>query len=393
MSTGTTFSHLECIDCGQPYDRDVNQYPCPACGGILDPQYSLDEVTLDPTDIEQRSGSMWTYQELLPVSSAAHIVSLGEGDTPLLNCPTLANRLGIDRLLVKDEGQNPTNTFKDRGLSAAISVECERGTPTVGIASAGNAGQAASTYAARAGLDCHVYLNQQVGDIQRQLVSVHGAELHLVDGQIGDAGAACAADAERLGYQAINSFQTPYRHDGKKTMGYEIFEDLGWQSPDEIVYPTGGGVGLIGIWRAFMDLRELGWIPEIPPRLVVAQAEGVAPIVRALEQGERQHEPWIGAHSVAKGLEIPDPGASAWIIDVVTRSGGTGVSVSDSTAITAAIEMAQSDGIEMCIPSAVALAGAMKRADDGAYDGDETVVVVNTGAGVKSAQRLAANLS
>jgi threonine synthase len=390
-STGSTVTHIECRDCGTTFDLDLTEYPCPECGGILDPQYDYDAVGVTRADWAARSGSMWQYRELLPIRDGDAVVSLGEGATPLVECPQTAAELGVERLLLKDEGQNPTNTFKDRGQSAAISAAAERGIESVGLPSAGNAGQSASAYAARAGMECYVFLNHQAGDLKKDLVRAHGADLRLVEGKIGDAGAAFADAREREGFYSVATFQTPFRHEGKKTMGYEIFEDLGWATPDEIVYPTGGGVGLIGIWKAYRELTGLDWLDgAAPPALTVAQTEGAAPVVRAIREGRDRHEPWEAPESIARGVEIPDPGASPWMLEAVRESGGAGVAVSDDDAVDAALSMARRDGVEMCVTSAVALAGAMRRAEEGAYDGDETVVVVNTGAGCKSASQLGA---
>lgn len=388
MGFGTAITHLECRNCGETYDLDLTAYPCQECGGILDPQYNLDAVGITRSDWATRSGSMWKYCELLPVRDREAIVSMGEGDTPLVACPTLADYLGVGELLIKDEGRNPTNTFKDRGQATAISAAVERGAETVALPSAGNAGQAASAYAARADLDCHVFLNTQADDVTKDLVRAHSAELHLVDGKLPDAGAAFTEAREEHGWYSVATFQTPFRHAGKKTMGYEIFEALGWTTPDEIVYPTGGGVGLIGIWKAYRELTELGWLDGDAPRLTIAQSEGAAPIVEAIRERRASHEPWESPDTVARGVEIPDPDAAPWLLEAVSESGGTGVTVSDENAVDAALEMARADGIEMCVTSAVAMAGAMRRADEGAYDADETLVVINTGAGCKTAARL-----
>lgn len=388
MHTGSVVEEFRCRDCGTAHDLDLTSYPCPDCGGILDPQYDLDAIDIDPTALAGRADSMWKYRELLPIRDRDAIVSMGEGATPLVDCPTLAERLGVEHALIKDEGRNPTNTFKDRGQAAAISGAVERGAETVALPSAGNAGQAASAYAARAGLDCHVFLNHQAGAVKKHLVRAHGAELHLCDGKIGAAGEAFTTAREAAGWDSVATFQTPFRHDGKKTMGFEVFEALDWTSPDEIVYPTGGGVGLIGIWKAYQELAELGWVDSAPPRLTVAQSEGCAPIVKAIEEGRPRHEPWPNPDSIAGGVEIPDPGASPWVIEAVRESGGTGVAVSDEEALDAAVEVAQADGIEMCVTSAIAMAGAIRRAEAGDFDADETIVVINTGAGCKTATAL-----
>lgn len=386
--TNSAVRHLECRSCGNELDIDSTDFPCPECGGILDPQYDYEDVSIGPETWDQRSGSMWKYQELLPIRDEDAIVSMGEGSTPLVPAPTIADEMGVDEVLIKDEGQNPTNTFKDRGQSVAISAANEQDASTVALPSAGNAGQAASAYAARAGMDCHVFLNHQAGDVKKDLIVAHGATLHLVDGKIGDAGRAFTEACEDHGWYSVATFQTPFRHEGKKTMGFEIFEQLDWSTPDEIVYPTGGGVGLIGIWKAYQDLVELGWMTDEPSRLTVAQSEGSAPVVRAIREGTKEHDPWEYPDSIAKGVEIPDPGASPWMLEAVFESGGDGVSVSDQDAIAAALVMARSDGIEMCVTSAIALAGALKRAEKGAYDSDDRIVVINTGAGVKTASRL-----
>lgn len=374
--------------CGAEFDLDLTDFSCPECGGILDPQYEYDDVEISPDDWERRSGSIWKYRELLPIREKSAIVSMGEEDTPLTSCPTLADELGGERLLVKDEGQNPTNTFKDRGQTTAVSAANEQDVDVVGLLSAGNAGQAVSAYAARAGMDCHVFLNHQAGEVKKDLVRADGARLHLVDGKIGDAGAAFEEQREQEGWYSVMTFQTPHRHEGKKTMGFEIFEALDWSTPDEIVYPTGGGVGLIGIWKAYQELVELGWMDEAPLALTVAQTEGAAPVVDAIQRDTDRHEPWSDPDSIAKGVEIPDPGASPWMLEVVYETGGAGVAVTDEDATEAALEMARKDGVEMCVTAAVALAGAMKRAEQGAYDGDEELVVINTGAGVKTSSRL-----
>jgi threonine synthase len=387
-TTGSVVDHIECRGCGETFGLDLTEFPCPECGGILDPQYDYDAVDIGPETWESRSGSMWKYRELLPIRDPDAIVSMGEGDTPLTECPTIAEEMGVDRLLIKDEGQNPTNTFKDRGLSSAVSAANEQGIDTVALPTAGNAGQSASAYAARAGMDCHVFLNYQAGDVKKDLAELHGAHLHVHEGNIADAGAVFTEARAEHGWYTVTTFQTPYRHEGKKTMGFEIYEALDWDTPDEIVYPTGGGVGLIGIWKAYNELSELGWTDADPPRLTVAQSTGSAPVVEAIQAGKDSHDPWEAPDSIAKGVEIPDPGASPWILEAVKESDGGGVAVEDGAAVDAALELGQSEGIEMCVTAAVALAGALKRAEEGAYDSDDTVVVTNCGAGVKTSARL-----
>lgn len=387
-STGSVATRLICRDCGNKHDLDTDQFPCSNCGGILDTEYDLQELSVTKSDWERRSDTIWKYRELLPIQSRENIVSMGEGGTPLVDCPNLGKSLDIGSLRVKDEGQNPTNTFKDRGLSVAVSAANEQGVPTVALPSAGNAGQSASAYAARAGLECNVFLNRQAGDLKKQLVRAHGANLHLSEGKIGEAGSAFTTERAEHGWYTVATFQTPFRHEGKKTMGFEVYEDLGWTTPDHIVYPTGGGVGLVGLWKAYEQLATLGWLDGEPPAIHAAQTEGCAPIVRAIENGDDRHTPWADPETIAKGVEIPDPGASPWILDIVDRSGGTGAAVSDQATIDAALEIASSDGVEMCITAAVALAGAFELERKGVFGDSDEVVVINTGAGCKTADLL-----
>jgi threonine synthase len=386
--TGSRITHLSCRSCSYESSPDSTDFPCPDCGGILDPQYDYADVDVGPEDWESRHGSMWKYRELLPVRDGDAVVSLGEGATPLVDCPGLATELGVGSVFVKDEGQNPTNTFKDRGQSVAVSAANEQDAETVALSSAGNAGQSASAYAARAGMDCHVFLNHQAGEVKKEMVRVHGAQLHLSDGKIGDAGSAFQEAREENGWYSVKTFETPFRHEGKKTMGYEIFEAFDWSSPDHIVYPTGGGVGLIGIWKAYRELSELGWVDDDPPALHVAQTTGAAPVVDAIERGADEHDRWEGPESKARGVEIPDPGASPWMLESVEESGGAGVAVTDEAAADAALQMARTGGVEMCLTSAVAFAGTLELAERGTFGSDESVVVLNTGAGCKTAPYL-----
>ena len=246
--------------------------------------------------------------------------------------------------------------------------------------------------AANAGLDCHVYMPTQAGAIPKRLTKAHGASLHLVDGKITDAGSAFMDDLEQHDRYSVATFHTPFRHEGKKTMGFELFEQLDWTPPDHIVYPTGGGVGLVGIWKAYRELLELGWLDdEDTPCLHVAQSTGNAPIVRALKEGKESHTTWTEPNSIARGVEVPDPGASSWLIDIVTESGGTGVQVSDETAIEAAGLSARTSGVEMCVEAGVALAGAMELGANDVFNENDEVVVINTGAGCKTTDPLDEN--
>jgi threonine synthase len=307
--TDSSLSHFECMFTGETYDTDFTDFPVE--GQLLDPQYDYDELDITRETWEGRHGSVWKYREVLPIYDTNHIVSLGEGETPLIASDRLAEAIGVGSPLLKDEGQNPTNTFKDRGASASLSGALQQGVDEVAIATAGNAGQAASAYAAHAGVDCHVFVNHQAGEIQKHMTEAHGAEIHLLDGKLPEAGATFMEDLEENDRYSVATFHTPFRHEGKKTMGLELFGQLDWTTPDHIVYPTGGGVGLVGIWKAYQELLELGWLDdESTPALHVAQSSGNAPLVRALESGADVHTVWENPDSIARGVEVPDPGAS-----------------------------------------------------------------------------------
>lgn len=387
--TNSAVSHIGCRNCGETYDLDLTEFPCRECGGILDPKYDYDAVEIDRANVEERGGSMWKYKELLPIQDDANIVSLGEGNTPIIECPDLADKMGVTRVAIKDESQNPTNTFKDRGASASISAASEQGINEVAIPSAGNAGQAAAAYAARTGIDCHVFLNYQSGDIQKILVQAHGAKLHLVDGKLEKAGEHFAELCKKHGWYTIATFQTPFRHEGKKTMGFEIYEQFDWEAPDEIFYPTGGGVGLIGIWKAYQELSELGWLEaDEPPSLNVAQSSGCAPIVEAIKDNANEHTSWQCPDSIGRGIEVPDPGASPWILEAVYETDGTGVAVNDEEAIEGALTSARKAGVEMSVEPGAAIAGAIQLANENAFDADDEILIVNTGAGNKASDPL-----
>lgn len=389
-STGSVADSISCRECSEKYALALTEFPCPNCGGILDIEYDLAELHTSRAEIESRTGSLWKYREVLPIHDRENIVSMGEGLTPLVDAPELAEKLNVGRVLIKDEGQNPTNTFKDRGAAASISAAKEQNIDTVGLASAGNAGQAAAAYAAKAGMNCHVFLPYQSGDIQKRLIRIHGGELHLVGGNLSAAGTAFTKARKENDWYTIATFQSPFRLEGKKAMGYELFEQSNWSSPDHIFYPTGGGVGLIGIWKAYLELRELGWLEdETPPQLNPVQSTGCAPIVRALESQQGSHDSWTSPNSIGRGIEVPDPGASNWIIEAVTGSGGTGVSVSDEAALHGAIETARYAGIEMCVEPGAAMAGAMQMAKSGELNHDDEIMIINTGSGNKASSTLA----
>ena len=399
METTAAFTGLSCVDCGGAFDAETATHRCPDCGGILDPDYDYDRLGLTPADLAERPfESMWRYAELLPFAPET-AVSLGEGATPLVECPALADAMGVGRVLLKDEGANPTGTFKDRGQSLAMTAARQHGAEEVALNSAGNAGQAAAAYAARADLDAHVFLPSRAGFTQKAMTEVHGADLTVTDpmdgsSQIGDAGAAYAeAIAERPEWYSTKTFVTPYRHEGKKTMALELLEQLDWEAPDGVVYPTGGGVGLVGMHKAAREVRDLGWTDGLVP-MYAAQAAGCAPVVDAYESGADRHEP-VSDDAIAtacNGIAIPDPGASGLILDAVRESDGGAVATTDREILDAAIEVARAEGLEVGATCAAAVSGAFALAESGEFGPDDTVVLLNTGAGNKDVDALRAHL-
>jgi threonine synthase len=382
MRTSTAFVGLDCIDCDARHDPTEVTGRCPDCGGILDPAYDLDAVNLTRAALRERPfDSMWRYDELLPFDREA-AVELGAGATPLHECDRLAEEMGVDRVLIKDEGRNPTGTFKDRGQAAAMTGAVEFGADEVSIPSAGNAGHSHAAYAARAGLDAHVFLPTRAGDTQRTMVRAHGAELTEVPGPLTEAGAAHDERATEAGWHSLKTFVTPYRHDGKKTMFYEIAEQMDWSVPDAVVYPTGGGVGLIGMHKAAAEFRDLGFTDD-QPSMYAAQSTGCAPIVDAFEAGAQIHEAVTDPDTVCNGIEVPDPGASPWVLEVLRESNGGAVATTDEAILDAALDVCRLEGVEMGVTCAAAASGAAALADRGEFGPDDTVLLLNTGAGIK----------
>jgi threonine synthase len=392
METTDAFVGLTCVDCGETFDAAETAHRCPDCDGILDPEYDYDEIDLTREDLEDRPfESMWRYEELLPFPRST-AVSMDEGATQLVECPNLAEELGVGRVLLKDEGRNPTGTFKDRGQTAAVTAAVQHGATDVALNSAGNAGQSASAYAARAGLDSHVFLPSRAGFTNKAMVNVHGGDMTIVEGRIGDAGGAYAhAMEDHDDWYSVKTFVTPYRHEGKKTMLYEIVEQNDWEVPDAIVYPTGGGVGLVGMHKGAEEFRDLGLIDEVPS-MYAAQSSGCAPIVEAWEAGEEVHKVWETPDTICGGIEIPDPGASPLVLDALEESDGGAVATSDDDILDSAAAVAQQEGLEMGATCAAAASGAWELARRGEFDGDDTVVLLNTGAGNKDDDVLRSHL-
>ncbi|MBI4201552.1 MAG: threonine synthase, partial [Chloroflexi bacterium] len=324
-------SHLECTACGATYSADEPHRTCLACGKVLYARYDLPHLRreVDKKAIASRPTSMWRYYEVMPVRHEENIVTLGEGMTPLLHARNLGKALGCPQLYIKDESGNPTGSFKARGMAAAVSKAKELGLSKLTVPSAGNAAGAMAAYCAAGGMEAHVFMPSDAPKANQQECLDAGARLTLVDGLIGDAGRLSRERAAKEGLFDVSTLQEPYRAEGKKTMGYELAEQLGWRTPDAIVYPTGGGTGIVGIWKAFQEMLALGWIEDITTKMVAVQAEGCAPIVKAFQAGTSHAETWQEAHTVAAGIRVPSAIGDYLILDAIRQSGGTALTVRD----------------------------------------------------------------
>jgi threonine synthase len=349
-------------------------------------RYDLERVrgALKREHLQARPANLWRYRELLPIENDANIVSLGEAMTPLLECPRLAKRLGIDRLLIKDESQLPTGSFKSRGMAVAVSMAKELGIQRVAIPTAGNAGGALAAYAARAGLECFVFMPSDTPVVNRAEAALFGAKAFLVNGLINDCGAIVREGASRLGWFDFSTLKEPYRLEGKKTMGLELAEQMDWSLPDAIFYPTGGGTGLIGMWKAFAELETLGWLASPrKPRMYSCQSTGCAPIATAFDKGERFCEAPANPQTLASGLRVPKPVGDFMILDAVRQSGGAALAVEENRLVDWMRLACELEGIGLC-PEAAACIGALERTlETGAVRRDEIAVIFNTGAAQK----------
>ena len=380
-------ARLDCPECAKVFPADEVCTVCPDCGSPLLAHYDLSQAKahLDREAFAARPSDMWRWRELLPVRDPARAVTLGEGGTPMFHTPRLGAQLGLPNLYIKDEGRNPTGTFKARGLGMAVSRAVELGVPGFVIPTAGNAGGALAAFAARAGLPAHVFMPDDAPQANQNEVKMAGAHLHLVKGLISDAGRASAALAQESGLFDVSTLKEPYRIEGKKTMGYEIAQDLGWQLPDVILYPTGGGTGLIGIWKAIDEMQQLGWIARDArrPRMVCVQAAGCAPMVKAFDEGRDRCEFFTGAQTVAAGLRVPKPLGDRLILRAVRESSGTAIAVSDDEMIAARAQIAAAEGIQACLEGSATVAALRKLLAAGWVRPDERVVCLNTGTGLK----------
>jgi threonine synthase len=376
-------TQLECSLCKQTYAPDQVQHLC-SCGGPLLVRYDLDAIrrTWTPAQLRDGPNTMWRYAPVLPAAEAS-VITLGEGMTPLIRARRLGARLGAQNLWIKDEGLNPTGSFKARGLSCAVSMAVELGVRKMAIPSAGNAASALAAYAAAAGIEAHIFMPRDVPQANYIECQAFGAVVTLVDGLIGDCAKLVAAGADKNSWYDVSTLKEPYRIEGKKTMGYEVAEQLDWQLPDAIFYPTGGGVGMIGMWKAFDELEALGWIGARRPKMIAVQAEGCQPMVRAFDRGEARSQAWENASTVAAGLRVPKPLGDFLILDAVRASGGTALAVSDGKLLDAGIQLAREEGVFAAPEGAACVAALEKLLASGFLKAADRIVIYNTGGGLK----------
>ncbi|MCC6500054.1 MAG: threonine synthase [Anaerolineales bacterium] len=384
--TPSYLSHLQCSGCAKEYSPAEIHTFCSECQSPLLSIYNLEQARqhVDRDQISRRRKGMWRWSETLPVFEPENQVFLGEGDTPLLLLSTLQKTLGLENLFVKDESSNPTGSFKARGLAAAVSKAKELGVDKVIIPTAGNAGGAMAAYAARAGLKALIFMPKDTPFANIEESRMAGAEVILVDGLISDAAGMAGIKAREEGWFDLSTFKEPYRVEGKKIMGYELAEAFGWTLPDVIVYPTGGGTGLVGMWKAFDELEKLGWLENTKrPRMVSVQAEGCAPVVKAFNNGVSFCDFWTGAHTIASGLRVPKSFADHLILQDIYDSQGTAIAVSDEAILESQGQLARAEGIFAAPEGAATLAALKELISQGWIQKEEKIVLFNTGSGLK----------
>ncbi len=380
----TFVTHLECSATGERYPADV-LHGLSKAGKPLLVRYDLEGVrqAVAKEALAGRDGGFWKYREFLPVRHSSNVVRLGEVITPLVELAASARQARAKRLIVKDEGRLPTGSFKARGLALAVAMARELGVTRMAMPTNGNAGAALAAYGAAAGIECHVFCPADTPEINVREIALAGAKVTLVDGLINDCGRMVAAGRERMGWFDASTLKEPYRIEGKKTMGLELAEQLGWTLPDVIFYPTGGGTGLIGMWKAFDELEAIGFIDSRRPRMVAVQASGCAPIVRAWERGDEHAELWPDAHTIAAGIRVPAAIGDFLILRAVRESNGFAIAVDDESITAALVEVARSDGLLLCPEGAATYAAWKAALAAGQITVDETTVLFNCASGLK----------
>lgn len=375
---------LECPKCKSNYSASEAHNLC-QCGAPLLVRYDLDKIgkSLKKEDLIGRRADLWRYREFLPLEQEENLMSLGEGFTPNFHTTKLGNELGFKHLFIKDEGFNPTGTFKARGAAVGISKAKELGVQSIAMPTAGNAGGAWSAYGAKAGIKSTIVMPMDAADLAKKECIIYGAETYLVNGLISDAGKIIAHGVNKYGWFDASTLKEPYRIEGKKTMGLEIAEQFNWKLPDAILYPTGGGVGIIGIWKALQELKYIGWITGPMPKLISVQAEGCSPIVKAFKEGKTESEFFEGAQTLAGGIRVPKAIGDFLVLEAIYKSKGTAVSVSDEEIKNAVKKVALTEGLFICPEGAAAVAAAYKLLRSGFLTSEEKVVILNTGSGLK----------
>jgi threonine synthase len=382
----TSFAtHLECSRCQEDFPLDQIAQVCKTDGGPLLVRYDLRRVreSVKPDELQSRPETLWRYRELLPHQDSGTVVSLGEPNTPLLDAPSLGEEIGIPKLRVKDEGLLPTGTFKARGAAVGMTRAAELGVETLALPSAGNAGSAWAAYGARAGVRVVVVMPDRTPRVIVREAAAYGGEVYTVEGSIAEAGAVVKRVCAERGWYDASTLREPYRIEGKKTMGFELAEQLGWRVPDVIVYPTGGGVGLIGMWKAFDELRAIGWLDSKRPRFVAAQAGGCAPIVDAFTKGMDESRPWPDPATFAAGIRVPKALGDFIVLRALRESEGNALAVSDAEIAEAMALAGEAEGLLLCPEGGCALAVTRELRRAGWITETDEVVVFNTGTGLK----------
>lgn len=377
-------SHLACPKCDNTYESEKIMQVCD-CGSPLLVRYDINKIStvLKKEDLCKRKPDLWRYLELLPVKHHENIVNLGEGMTPLLKLNRLGAEVGLENLYLKDEGIIPTGTFKARGAAVGVSRAKELGVNILAMPTNGNAGAAWAVYAAAAGIKSVIVMPEDAPPIPRGECAISGADLYLVDGLISDAGKIVSRAVKEYSWFDASTLKEPYRIEGKKTMGLEIAEQFDWKLPDVIIYPTGGGVGIIGIYKAFQELHEMGWIGDRMPRLVAVQSTGCAPIIKAWEEGKSVSEFWPDAKTLAFGITVPKALGDFLVLEAIYKTNGCAVAVTDEKIIEAENMLASREGTFVCPEGAATLSAALKLRGTGWIGSDESVVLLNTGSGLK----------
>jgi len=372
-----------CTRCGAPYEKRGIYSVCSVCGGPLLAIYDLEavKVKLDRKDLDRRGPNMWRYRELLPVNDIENIVSLGEGFTPLIKLERVSKELGI-KVYLKDESRNPTGSFKDRATSATVSALKEMGARSVAMPTAGNAGSSLAAYAVRAGFEVHIAMPRETPRAIYAEIYIRSVDLSVVNGLINDAARLISEGSKLYGWIDISTMKTPYRVEGTKTMAYEIAEQLGWRSPDAVIFPTGGGEAIVGMWKGFEELRTLGWIDGIP-RLIAVQSSGCKPIVDAYEKGTTDSEYYRGCSTIASGIRVPKPFGDREILRAIRETKGSAIAVSDQEIMDAMKKLASKEGILPCPEGAASYAALSKLVETGFVNRGETIIIFNSGNALK----------